>query len=97
MQCFGGLAKNRTWIWSFGNSYTIHCTTRPKRTIVILVWSFVPNYVGDYTIPVRQISSGRALYYEANSGLFYQTRCIGGKYFYRNGEQYYAKKFSYRY
>ena len=24
-----GLAKNRTWIWSFGNSYTIHCTTRP--------------------------------------------------------------------
>jgi hypothetical protein len=24
-----GLARNRTWIWSFGNSYTIHCTTRP--------------------------------------------------------------------
>lgn len=24
-----GLAGNRTWIWSFGNSYTIHCTTRP--------------------------------------------------------------------
>jgi hypothetical protein len=30
--CFGersGLARNRTWIWSFGNSYTIRCTTRP--------------------------------------------------------------------
>ena len=26
---FCGLARNRTWIWSFGNSYTIHCTTRP--------------------------------------------------------------------
>lgn len=26
---FSSLAKNRTWIWSFGNSYTIHCTTRP--------------------------------------------------------------------
>ena len=25
----GGLARNRTWIWSFGNSYTIHCTTGP--------------------------------------------------------------------
>src|SRR5437868_1165279 len=24
-----GLARNRTWIWSFGNSHTIHCTTRP--------------------------------------------------------------------
>ena len=24
-----GLARNRTWVWSFGNSYTIHCTTRP--------------------------------------------------------------------
>ena len=24
-----GPARNRTWIWSFGNSYTIHCTTRP--------------------------------------------------------------------
>ena len=28
---FCGLARNRTWIWSFGNSYTIHCTTRPYR------------------------------------------------------------------
>ncbi len=27
--CFCGLARNRTWIWSFGNSYTIHCTTGP--------------------------------------------------------------------
>ncbi len=26
---YSGLARNRTWIWSFGNSYTIHCTTRP--------------------------------------------------------------------
>jgi hypothetical protein len=26
-----GLARNRTWIWSFGNSYTIHCTTRPEK------------------------------------------------------------------
>ena len=24
-----GLDRNRTCIWSFGNSYTIHCTTRP--------------------------------------------------------------------
>ena len=24
-----GLAKDRTWIWSFGNSCTIHYTTRP--------------------------------------------------------------------
>lgn len=23
------LDRNRTCIWSFGNSYTIHCTTRP--------------------------------------------------------------------
>ncbi len=28
--CFGSLDRNRTCIWSFGNSYTIHCTTRPK-------------------------------------------------------------------
>ena len=28
-----GLARNRTWIWSFGNSYTIHCTTRPVQLI----------------------------------------------------------------
>ena len=27
--------------------------------------------------------------------LFYQFWCIGRKYFYGNGEQYYAKKFSY--
>src|SRR5690606_22800520 len=26
-----GFARNRTWIWSFGNSYTIHCTTKPER------------------------------------------------------------------
>ena len=25
----GSLDRNRTCIWSFGNSYTIHCTTRP--------------------------------------------------------------------
>lgn len=25
-----GFARNRTWIWSFGNSYTIHCTTKPQ-------------------------------------------------------------------
>jgi hypothetical protein len=29
MMVFGGLAGNRTWIESFGNSSTIHCTTRP--------------------------------------------------------------------
>ena len=29
MQIISGLARNRTWIWSFGNSYTIHCTTGP--------------------------------------------------------------------
>ena len=29
--------------------------------------------------------------------LFQQTRSIGRKYFYGNGQQYYAKKFSYRY
>ncbi len=33
---FCGLAKNRTWIWSFGNSYTIHCTTRPIGTKLLL-------------------------------------------------------------
>ncbi len=30
---YSGLARNRTWIWSFGNSYTIHCTTRPKKVV----------------------------------------------------------------
>ena len=25
------LARDRTWILSSGNSYTIHCTTRPLR------------------------------------------------------------------
>src|SRR5689334_7990570 len=25
------LDRNRTCIWSFGNSYTIHCTTRPEK------------------------------------------------------------------
>ncbi len=25
-----GLDRNRTCIWSFGNSYTIHCTTGPN-------------------------------------------------------------------
>ncbi len=29
-----GLARNRTWIWSFGNSYTIHCTTGPVTTFL---------------------------------------------------------------
>ena len=28
-QKFCSLAQNRTGIWSFGNAYTIHCTTRP--------------------------------------------------------------------
>ena len=43
------------------------------------------------------------LYYEASFPLrkgagvrlFYQSRCISSKYFYCNGQQYYAKKFSY--
>ena len=39
---FGGLARNRTWIWSFGNSYTIHCTTRPRWAgKVIISYSFM--------------------------------------------------------
>lgn len=29
-----GPARNRTWIWSFGNSHTIHCTTRPNHHFI---------------------------------------------------------------
>ena len=42
---FCGPAKNRTWILSFGNSRTIHCTTRPfcyslLRYCVIALFSY---------------------------------------------------------
>ena len=101
------LDRNRTCIWSFGNSYTIHCTTRPKNLINIrtCIWSFGNSY----TIPVRTGSSGRALYYEAkevgkftgkikafkkNNGLFNESCSVCSKYLYSNSQKNYTKKFS---
>ena len=74
MEKFCGLARNRTWIWSFGNSYTIHCTTRPLKEGCFRLLS--PSV----------ILSG--------IGLFTEILNIGTKNLYRNGEQYYAEKFS---
>ena len=34
-----GLARNPTWIWSFGNSYTVHCTTRPELNFLCIIWN----------------------------------------------------------
>ena len=85
---FCSLDRNRTCIWSFGNSYTIHCTTRPnterKRT----------KYQN--TNSKRQVR-----FWNLVIGfcflLFYQSPHICTKHFYSNGQQYYAKKFSYGY
>ena len=66
----GSVDRNRTCIWSFGNSYTIHCTTTPEKNKHGLLKKL------------------------AKTSLFYQPMRIGGKDFYRNGQQNYAKKFT---
>lgn len=63
------LDRNRTCIWSFGNSYTIHCTTRPNE----IRTTFYPNLYlklrlaqGEIILsPSERRSAGRALCDEA--------------------------------
>lgn len=76
----GSVGGNRTCIWSFGDSYTIHCTTTP---FWLICWSV--NWLGEQ------------LFNRSTKQLLYQTVCIKSKDLYRNGEQYYAKKFPHRY
>jgi hypothetical protein len=86
------LDRNRTCIWGFGNPYTIHCTTRPKNILSCL--ELRPQHRWGLYYP-RPTAFGRAGIVLRGQKLFYQPAGIGGKYFYRNGQQNYAEKFSY--
>src|SRR5687767_739769 len=55
-----GLDRNRTCIWSFGNSYTIHCTTRPIIYFQSNSWDPGTNLP---LIPADSVQQGLNYYY----------------------------------